>query len=59
MKSEHQKINPDLRQEQDWTDEKYPQPKLSLDNWRELVSEQGKEKIEALIKEEILKKIGS
>lgn len=43
----------------DWKEAKFPESQRTLQDWKDLVSEEGKEKIEKLIKEEILKKLGS
>jgi hypothetical protein len=43
----------------DFASEKFPKIELSLDNWKEKVSQEGREKIEQLIKQEIFKKLGS
>lgn len=45
--------------EPDWLLEKFPQRERSLRDWKDLVSEEGRIKIEKLIIEEIFKKLGS
>lgn len=43
----------------DWAKEKFPERERSLYDWKDLVSKEGRERIEALIKEEIFKNLGS
>lgn len=43
----------------DFAEAKFPQRERSLYDWKDLVSKEGRERIEALIKEEILKNLGS
>jgi len=47
------------QREFDWAEAKFQAKPRSLIDWKDLVSEEGREKIEALIKQEILKKLGS
>lgn len=43
----------------DFAHEKFPNIEISLDDWKEKVSKEGRKRIEQVIKEEILKKLGS
>lgn len=43
----------------DLAQEKFPHFPRNLDDWKDLVSQEGKERIEAVIKEEIFKNLGS
>lgn len=45
--------------EVDWEKEKFPEQERNLNNWKDLVSEKGKERIVKVIIEEIFKNLGS